>query len=98
MAKDLELNHKKLSHNIINRILKANGLEARKKKKKPNLSDKNREDRYVFSVRHKGWNVNQWKHVFFSDECKVYSNHLGIHFIRKKDEESWWEDESFILA
>jgi len=45
--------------------------------------------------KYEDWIVEDWKKVWFSDECYVVPKHFGIEFVRKRDDEDWI-DERFI--
>ena len=60
-----------VSERTVRRALVAGGLKATEKKKKPLLSEKNRENRLAFAKRHKDWTVEDWKRVIWSDETKI---------------------------
>src|SRR5215471_5552324 len=51
--------------------LKATGLKAVAKKKKPFLSKKHRKARMDFALAHQDWTVEDWKKVVWSDETKI---------------------------
>ena len=64
-----------LSAQTVCRNLKAAGLKAVAKKKKPFLSKRHRKARMDFALTHKHWTVEDWKKVVWSDETKI--NRLG---------------------
>jgi len=55
--------------------LKAAGMKAVVKKKKPFLTKKHRKARLDFALTHQDWTVEDWKKVVWSDETKI--NRLG---------------------
>jgi hypothetical protein len=59
----------------IRRALKAQGLYAVVKKKKPFMSCQHKRDQMHFAERHLHWTVEDWKKVVASDEVKI--NCLG---------------------
>jgi Transposase/DDE superfamily endonuclease len=64
-----------LSAQTVRRNLKAAGLKAVAKKKKPFLSKRHRKARMDFALAHQHWTVEDWKKVVWSDETKI--NRLG---------------------
>jgi len=57
-------------------VLKASGLQAKHKVKKPAISAKNQKKRLEFAKKHQHWTVEDWKRVIWSDETKV--NRFGV--------------------
>jgi transposase len=55
--------------------LRASGLKARPKVKKPLLTKRFRQARLRFAKKYQHWTVEDWRRVIFSDETKV--NRLG---------------------
>jgi hypothetical protein len=51
--------------------LKAAGLKAVAKKKKPFLSKRHRKARMDFALAHQYWTVEDWKKVVWFDETKI---------------------------
>src|SRR3984957_13248717 len=51
--------------------LKAAGLKAVAKKKKPFLSKRHKKERMDFALAHQDWTVEDWKKVVWSDETKI---------------------------
>ena|SRR5947199_6012427 len=64
-----------LSIQTVRNGLKAAGMKAVVKKKKPFLSKRHRRERMDFALRHQHWTVEDWKKVVWSDETKI--NRLG---------------------
>jgi hypothetical protein len=60
-----------LSTQTVRRYLKAAGLKAAVKKKKPFLSKRHRKARMDFALAHQDWTVEDWKKVVWSDETKI---------------------------
>jgi hypothetical protein len=60
-----------LSAQTVHRNLKAAGLKAVVKKKKPFLSKRHRKARMDFALAHQHWTVEDWKKVVWSDETKI---------------------------
>jgi transposase len=59
----------------IRHAMKAQGLKAVTKRKRPLLLSRHRRERMHFAERHLHWTVEDWKSVIYSDETKI--NHLG---------------------
>jgi len=65
------------------------GLRSRRMVKKPLLTSKQRAKRVQWCKRHKLWTVDQWKNVFFSDECKMeITYHSGNVRVRRYSHEA----------
>jgi transposase len=64
-----------LSQDTVCRALKAAGLKAASKVKKPRLLPSHKRKRMDFAVRYQHWTVEDWKRVVWSDETKI--NRLG---------------------
>lgn len=60
----------KISVSSVNNALIRNGLNGRVRRKKPLLRKKHRQRRYAFALKYRQWNMDQWKHVVWSDESK----------------------------
>jgi len=69
------ITNKPLSPQTVCRSLKAAGMRAVAKKKKPFLTKKHRKARMDFALAHQHWTVEDWKRVVWSDETKI--NRLG---------------------
>jgi transposase len=64
-----------LSHKTVRRALKAAGMKAVVKKKRPKLTARHRRERMDFAIAHRDWTIEDWKCVVWSDETKI--NCLG---------------------
>lgn len=64
-----------LSHKTVRRALKAAGMKAVVKKKRPKLTQRHKRERMDFAIAHRDWTIEDWKHVVWSDETKI--NCLG---------------------
>jgi Transposase/DDE superfamily endonuclease len=74
-----------LSPVTVRRQLKAAGLRAAVRLRKPLLSAHHRKERLDFALAHQHWTVEDWKQVIWSDETKV--NHMGSdgkHWVWKR--------------
>src|SRR5436305_745073 len=60
-----------LSIQTVRNGLKAAGMKAVVKKKKPFLSKRHKRERMDFALRHQHWTVEDWKKVVWSDETKI---------------------------
>jgi len=69
------ITNQSLSAQTVHRSLKAAGLKAVAKKKKPFLSKRHKKERMDFALAHQDWTVEDWKKVVWSDETKI--NRLG---------------------
>ena len=67
--------NKSLCAQTVCNSLKAAGMKALVKKKKPFLSKRHRKARMDFALAHQHWTVEDWKKVVWSDETKI--NRLG---------------------
>src|ERR1700722_8048286 len=67
------ITNQSLSAQTVRRSLKATGLKAVAKKKKPFLSKRHKKERMDFALAHR--TVEDWKKVVWSDETKI--NRLG---------------------
>lgn len=70
-----DVTNQPLSTQTVHNGLKAAGMKAVVKKKKPLLSKKHRKARMDFALTHQHWTVEDWKRVVWSDETKI--NRLG---------------------
>jgi transposase len=76
VTKTLEdITNQPLSSKTVRRGLKAAGMKAVVKKKRPLLSRRHRRNRLDFALAHKDWTLDDWKRVIWSDETKI--NRLG---------------------
>jgi transposase len=64
-----------LSAQTVRNNLKATGMKAVVKKKRPILTKRHRKDRLDFALSHKDWTLEDWKKVVWSDETKI--NRMG---------------------
>lgn len=67
----LSVNEGPVHDNTIRNHLKAEGVNAFVKQKKPSLSPKNMAERYKFALDHLEWTVEDWSKVMFSDETVI---------------------------
>ena len=66
--------------------LRKNGFKARRKQKKPFLSDKHKRVRYRWAKAYAHWTAEDWRSVVFSDETKINIwNSDGIHWYWSRD-------------
>jgi DDE superfamily endonuclease/Homeodomain-like domain len=59
-----------VSRQTLARYLKSYGLVSRVRRTKPYISPRAQEKRRLWAKEHKGWTVEEWKRVVFSDESK----------------------------
>ena len=64
-----------VSAQTVRRHLKAAGMKAVVKKKRPALKKSHRKARLEFAQKHRDWTVEDWKSIVWSDETKI--NRLG---------------------
>lgn len=62
---------KVISYRSVLRNLREIGFQAKKRVKKPFLSQKHRKARLEWARAHRHWTVDDWKRVIFSDETKI---------------------------
>lgn len=77
-----------ISARTVRRRLEHFQLRARRPRKKPTMSTKNRKMRLAFANAHKHWTSQDWQNVLFSDESKfnrVSSD--GIRYVRRRFKE-----------
>lgn len=67
--------NKAVSGETIRRVLKAAGLKAKKKQKKPRLLPQHRQQRMDFARKYQHWTTEDWRRVVWSDETKI--NRIG---------------------
>jgi len=80
------ITNQSLSAQTVRRHLKAAGMKAVVKKKRPFLKKQHRRARLDFALTHKDWTIEDWKRVVWSDETKI--NRLG------SDGKKWvWKKE-----
>lgn len=73
---------KSVSRYTASRALKQAGLQAKKKVKKPMISEKNRKARLQWAQDRQFWTVDDWSRIIWSDETKI--NRLcsdGINYV-----------------
>ena len=69
----------------IRRVLRKSGLKAIKKKKKPFLSRKHRQQRLEFARKYSNWTPEDFKRVIWSDETKINRfGSDGLQWVWKK--------------
>ena len=73
----------------VSRHLQKRGLFARRPRKKPLISQKNKIARLQFANKHVNWSQGQWLKVFFSDENKfnLFDNY-GKNYLRRFESEA----------
>ncbi|KAG8843994.1 hypothetical protein FRC20_003666 [Serendipita sp. 405] len=64
-----------VSNQTVHNALRAAGLRACVKAKKPALQISHRRCRLDFAITHRHWTMDDWSRVIFSDETKI--NHMG---------------------
>lgn len=73
-----------VSPRTVRRVLKRNGLVARRPAKKPAISQNNRKARLAFAKAHLNWTVADWSSVIWSDESRfALKNADSIQFVRR---------------
>lgn len=60
-----------ISPELVRNVLRKSDLVAKKKIKKPAISEKNRKKRLDWALKHKDWTIEDWKLVIWSDETKI---------------------------
>ena len=88
---DTEVNEqlgKEISGRTVRRRLHQQGIDARRPRKKPELTKRHRPLRLNWAVSHRDCGSEEWKSVLFSDESKVSIGSDGVMYVwRRKDEE-----------
>ena len=64
-----------ISRSSCHRVLKRHGFNKVKPTVKPGLSDKAKQKRLEFCLRHQHWTLEDWKNVIWSDETSVVLGH-----------------------
>ena len=85
ISRDLQgANTLDVSRCTVSRRLQEIGLLARRPRKKPLISRKNKLARLQFANKHVNWSQEQWSKVFFSDESKfnLFGND-GKNYVRR---------------
>ena len=57
-----------ISPSQANRLLRMEGLSARRPRKKPYLSLRHRRGRLAWAMQHKDWDLEKWRQCIFGDE------------------------------
>ena len=79
---------KQVSGRTVRRRLSETGLNARRPRKKPQLTEHHRRLRLGWAVTHRGWTSDDWKNVLFSDKSKVSLGSDGALYVwRRRGEE-----------
>ena len=68
----------------ITRFLSHHGLQAMKVNRKFYVSVENLLKRYLWGLNFIDWRNDDWEEIVFSDECKLFPQKLGTHWIRRK--------------
>ena len=77
-----------VSGRTVRRRLTEAGVNARRPRKKPQLTERHRRLRLGWAVTHRGWTLDDWKSVLFSDESKVsIGNDGALYFWWRRGEE-----------
>jgi transposase len=71
-----------ISPRTVNRVLHQQGLDAMHMIKKPMLIREHVRKRLEFARAHRGWTVEQWKQVIFSDETVITARSSHEHKIK----------------
>ena len=80
---------KAVSKWTVSRRLSEKGIRARRPRKKPQLTARHRGLRRGWAASHRGWTLDQWKRVLFSDESKISLGSDGKTFVwRRAGEEN----------
>jgi transposase len=81
----LELN---VSFYAVRTALRNAGFARRVARRKPPISETNRQRRLQWAIEHVNWSVNQWKRILWSDETWVNGDrHTKTYVTRRRGEE-----------
>jgi Transposase len=81
----LELN---VSFYAIRTALRNAGFARRVARRKPPISETNRQRRLQWAIEHADWSVDQWKMILWSDETWVNGDrHIKTYITRRAGEE-----------
>ena len=75
---------KSLSRRTITRRLREKGIWARRPRKKPQLNREHQRCRRAWAVTHRGWTLEDWKRVVFSDEVKISIGSDGCLYVWRR--------------
>ena len=64
-----------LKKEAVRKILKKQGFRKVKRTTKPGLDKRQRQARYQWALKFKGWTLEDWKRVCFSDETSIQVGH-----------------------
>lgn len=80
--------HIRVSTRTLRKALQKNGIFARVAVTKPFLTSQQKRARLAFAKEHKGWTVDDWKRVIWTDEStfEIGRNFRRIYVRRTKDE------------
>ena len=56
----------------LRKLLRSRGLVPKVSERGKEISKKNKNLRVKFAQRHFNWNIDDWRHVMFTDECTMY--------------------------
>lgn len=88
LRKDLEMTGVHLDSSTVRRRLLEGGRKARKPMKKQLLTTSMKKKRLFWASTYKGWSVEQWRKVVFSDESHFEVQGQRCQFVRRADGES----------
>ena len=84
-----------VSTRTVCRILSRNGLHGRISAQKPALNKRQLKNRVAFAKAHslpKGWTLENWQQVDFSDESSVELHHSRRKYCRRPTASAWIRD------
>ncbi len=76
-----------LSYKTAINVLKSMNFFASIKKKKPMISNTNKQKRYKWAKKYQHWTIDDWKRVVFSDESKI--NIWGVRRLQILLDKTW---------
>jgi hypothetical protein len=71
-----------ISPSTVNRVLHQQGMDAMHMINKPMLTREHVRNRLELTLAHRGWTVEQWKQVIFSDETVITARSSHEHKIK----------------
>jgi len=86
LAEELDVSVRKIQYD-----LNKNDMKSFMRKRKPHLSENNCRKRLNWANEHKEWDINAWRNVIWTDECKIllYGPEKHQRVRRHQGQEKW---------